>query len=528
MSPFLADDRPMDNWVISFGPFRVTKSRRLLEHDGEPVQVGSRAFDILAHLLEHPGKVVSQRALLEAAWPGTAVEDGNLRFQITVLRKVLGSSETRYIVNIPGRGYCFAAPIARLEEVELRGTLPRVSPDRLVLPSPPANLIGRGQAIAEISRLIPAHRIVNIVAPGGMGKTAIAIAVAYRFDGILRDRVCFVDLARASEARRVADSLSIALGIPVRSEDPVGDIVSALKSQQMLIVFDGCEHVIGAAAALIESIVAETADVQVLVTSREALRIEFECVFQLEALASPPSNGAQSTVEILSYPAAQLFVERACVVDSCLSSDRQAQLVAKICERLDGLPLAIEIAACRAQVFDLEKLEHLLEDSLSLIWPGRRTAPSRHKTLGAMIDWSYRLLLENEKSALRFLSVFSGSFSLEDAISVVGAGAAGIDTSCALIELVAKSLVSVTFSGEGTRYRLLDTTRTYARQKLDEAGEIDAARHRLAALPQRALESEYAANATPRRKKPGRDDIQDAEGWAAPSPFWAGASEATN
>jgi predicted ATPase/DNA-binding winged helix-turn-helix (wHTH) protein len=520
----LADDLPMDNWVTSFGPFCVTRSRRLLERDGEPVQIGSRAFDILTHLLDNPGQVVSHRALLEAAWPGATVEEGNLRFQIAALRKVLGSSETRYVINVPGRGYCFVAPIAQREEVEPRPTPLREPSERHVPPSPPTSLIGRDDAIAEISNLVPAHRIVSIVAPGGMGKTALAIAVAHRFDGILRDRVCFVELAPYDEARGVVDSLASALGISAGSEDLIGDIVSMLKSRQMLIVFDSCEHVIGSAAALIENIVAETTNVQILVTSREALRIDFERVFQLEALASPPDNGAQSIAEILSYPAAQLFLERAGVASNYFSSDRQAQLVARICRRLDGLPLAIEIAASRTQAFDLERLEHALEDGRSLTWSGERAGPSRHQTLGAMMDWSYSLLPENEKGALRLLAMFSGSFSLEDAIALVSMGTAGIDTPWALNELVSKSLVSVTSSGEGMKYRLLDTTRTYARQKLNEAGELEAAQHRLATLYQRALENQYSANVIPHTKKLGPDKLEetrDAKASAAISPFGA-------
>jgi predicted ATPase/DNA-binding winged helix-turn-helix (wHTH) protein len=468
----------MDDWVISFGPFRVTRSRRLLERDGEPVHVGSRAFDILAHLLEHPGQVVSHRALLEAVWPNTNVEEGNLRFQITALRKVLGDGETKYIINVPGRGYCFATPIVRGEMDESPEMQPPASPGRLAFLPPPMKLIGRDEAVAEISNLIPAHRIVTIVATGGTGKTAVALAVASRLEGVFRDRVCFVDLAPVNEARRAADSLAIALGLPVRSENPVGEIVDVLKSRQMLIVIDGCEHVIDVAAALIEKIVAATTDVRILVTSREALRIEFERVLRLEPLPSPPIESAQSTAEILSYPAAQLFVERAGTASNGVSSDHQAQLVARICGRLDGLPLAIELAASQAHVFGFDMLAQMLDDRFSLAWPGRRTAPPRHQTLGAMFDWSYRLLTEDEKRLFRSLSAFSADFSLEAACAIEGGESAGGAVVPVLAELVSKSLLSVTRSVLSMRYRLLDTTRNYARSKLVEAGELDGVRRR--------------------------------------------------
>jgi DNA-binding winged helix-turn-helix (wHTH) protein len=251
---FLEGGWSMNNWVISFGPFRVSKSRRLLERNGEPVQIGSRAFDILTHLLEHPGRVVSHRALLDAAWPGATVEDGNLRFQMTALRKALGNGETKYIVNVPGRGYCFVAAIARHGDTELAEVLSHPSSERLTSPPRPAKLVGRDEVIVKISSLVRAHRVVTVVGAGGIGKTSIAAVVAGQLGNAFGDRICFVELGSVEDPRRTADGLAVALRLPVTSEEPVDDIVRALKSRQMLIVVDGCERQIDAAAVLIDKI----------------------------------------------------------------------------------------------------------------------------------------------------------------------------------------------------------------------------------------------------------------------------------
>lgn len=480
----MADGPSARNWVISFGPFRVDKMRRLLEQNGEPVHIGSRAFDILAHLLERPGQVVSHQALLDAAWPGLSVEDGNLRFQMAMLRKALGS-EQKWIINVPGRGYCFSALTSRHDNPDPTEAPAQPAPEKPASPPTPAALVGRDEVVAKISGLVRAHRVVSIVGAGGIGKTSVAAVVTGQLRNVFGDRVCFVALGYVEDPGRVADSLAVALRLPVRSEDTVGDIMGALKSQRMLVVVDGCEQQIDAAAILIDKIVAATTEINFLVTSREALRIEAERVFQLEALPFPPVDRDLSAEEVLSYPAARLFVDRADAPKDALSSDREMALVARICSELDGLPLAIEMAASQAQVSSFNGLAQMLEDGLSLTWPGRRTAPARHQTLGAMLEWSYRLLPEEEKSALRSLSIFSGQFNLE------AASAVAIDAQLALAELVSKSLISVTRQDKETGYRLLDTTRIYARQKLAEVGELDAVRRRHANFYLQALKAQY-------------------------------------
>jgi predicted ATPase len=310
-----------------------------------------------------------------------------------------------------------------------------------------------------------------VVGAGGIGKTSVAVAAAGGLGSFVHDRICFVEFGTVEDPNKVADTLAAALGLPVGGDDLPGEIANTFGSREMLIVVDGCEHVIDAAATLIDKIVAATPNVSFLVTSREALRIELERVYLLEALAAPPIDRDLSATEVLSYPAARLFLERAGPASDVVSLDRSANLVARICSRLDGLALAIEMAAGQAQFYGIEELAEMLEDGLSLTWRGRRTAPARHQTLVAMLEWGYRLLSEEEKSALRILSIFSGQFSLEDAVAAADKGMTGIDATFALAQLVSKSLVSVSSSNKGTQYRLLDTTRAYAREKFADAGE---------------------------------------------------------
>ena len=303
--------------MISFGLFRVTKARRLLERDGQPVSIGGRAFDILAHLLERSGQVVSKRELLAAAWPNTNVGEGSLRFQIASIRKALDNGGASYIDNVPGRGYCFAGRISKIDENQTSLRL-GVQVNQPVCIPPSAHLIGRAETVTEITSLVRSQRLVSIVAACGMGKTSVAIAAARQATEYFKDGVCFVELGHVEDAERTVTTLALALGLSVRSADSLLAIIGFLQTRQMLILIDGCEHVIDPIATLLEQIVAITVAVHILATSREALRIEFEQVFHLGPLASPPLDKKLSAAEILAYPATQLFVARAGYCESHL------------------------------------------------------------------------------------------------------------------------------------------------------------------------------------------------------------------
>ena len=486
----MADGGIETSWVISFGPFRVFRARRLVERNGEAVHLGSRAFDVLAYLLEHTGQVVSHRALLEAVWPGTCVEEGNLRFQMAALRRALGDGEASYIINVPGRGYCFTASISKQDELK---HLPIPPSNSVGQPAPfprPPRLFGRDQAVADIAGLVRTNRIVSIVAPGGMGKTSIAAVAASQLRQAFSDSVCFVELNLIDDAVRVSEALAVAIGLPERNAHLLADIIDLLQDRRLLIVMDGCEHVIAATAELVERLVEKTVGVHVLVTSREALRIDDEKVFHLEPLASPPSGEDLSAAEILSYPAPQLFMEKARATAGAISADGEAKYIAEICTKLDGLALAIELVASQMHLFSIHQLSYLLEEGWFLTWPGRRTAPPRHQTLYATLDWSYRLLSENEKRVFRYISAFSGQFDLEAASAVAAdSDVIRIEIASTLAELASKSLLSLIRTEFGTRYCLLGTTRAYARGKLAEANEEHEARRRHAYFFVEALQN---------------------------------------
>ncbi|WP_407194015.1 ATP-binding protein [Bradyrhizobium sp. STM 3566] len=461
--------------VIAFGPFRLFARSRLLEKDGAPLHLGGRALDILIFLAERAGEVVDKRELIKRIWADVNVDEGSLRFHITALRKALGDAGegSRYVVNVPGRGYCFAAPLLRPAASESRSSPPAASPPSLPLPL--AKMIGRDGAVERISTELAEHRFVTIVGPGGIGKTSVALAVAQgelaAFDG----QVCFVDFGALTDARLVPGTIAAALGQTVNSEDPIPGLLTVLRSRRMLLVFDSCEHMLDELAPLAERLVREAPQLHILATSRESFRAEGERVHRLFPLDCPPEREGLGIADILAYPASRLFVER---IAETLSEfelrEEDAPLVAEICRRLDGIALAIELAAGRVNAYGIAGTASLLDSRFSLLWRGRRTAIPRHQTLSAALAWSYDLLPPAESATLRGLSVFVGPFTLEAALAVASIqGISAPEAVEAISNLLSKSLIATSPAERRLRYRLLDTTRAFVADKLVENGEAD-------------------------------------------------------
>ncbi len=475
---------PQSKDVLSFGPFSLFATERLLEKGGEPIPLGGRAFDILIALAERAGEVVTHKELISTVWPDVTVEEANLRFQMAALRKALGDGRdgARYISSIAGRGYCFVAPVTRstaARTVPVNGiaTTARVHK----LPPRLARMVGRDDTVRALADQLQMRRFVSIVGPGGVGKTTVAISVAHALIDGFQDAAFFIDLAALTDAMLVPTAVASALGLIVQTQDPIVGLLAFIGDRKILLVLDSCEHVIGVAAALAERVVSEAPQAHILATSREALRVEGEHVHLLHSLDCPPEDAGLTAMEALRYPAAQLFMERAAAsgYDAELS-DTDAPIAARICRRLDGIALAIELAASRVGSLGIRGTAELLDNRFSLLWHGRRTALPRHETLNAMLDWSYGLLSEREKVVLCGLSVFVGNFTLQAAGSV----AAETETNeaeiiAAIASLVAKSLISTTVINGSAYYRLLDATRAYAIAKLAERGEADriARRH---------------------------------------------------
>src|SRR5438552_8556716 len=468
--------------AIAFGPFRLLPAQRLLLEGDQPVRLGNRAFDILATLLERASEVVGKEELIARAWPKTFVEDANLKIQISALRRALGDGQggNRYITTITGRGYNFVAPV-RFEK------LARAPPPATIasaaahnLPLAMTRMIGREEVVATLVSRVSRERVLTIVGPGGIGKTTVALAVAERIISDYEHGVWLVDLAPLGDPRLVPSAVATVLGLEVRTDNPLPGLIAALRDRRMLLLLDNCEHVIDAAASLAGAVLSGVPRVNILATSREPLGVAGERSHRLGPLGSPPTLSGLTAAEAAAFPAVQLFVERAtAIVEDFALTDANAPPVVEICRRLDGLPLAIEFAAPRVEVLGVEGLAARLNHSLPPWGTRRRATTARHQTMRTVVDWSYRLLSEDEQLFLRALGIFAGGFTVEAAAAVaLDPATTRIDAIDRLADLVAKSLVVADVSGAKPRFRLLDTTRACAIEKLNESGERERVAHR--------------------------------------------------
>ncbi len=464
-----------------FPPFQLLPSQRQLLCAGAPIKLGSRAFDLLAALVERRDRVVGKDELLDLVWPRLVVEENNLQVHIVSLRKLLGHPA---IATIPGRGYRFMLPVT-----QDGGDTPPAPADAAAppaaartsrgnLPGEPPPLIGRGDDLLRVIDLLAGARLVTICGAAGIGKTRLAQAAAVRVAAAATDGAWWVDLAPLRDASRVPDAVAIAVGLSLgASTDATLSVATALQDRSPLLVLDNAEHLLEGVAAFVERLRAAVPGVRVLVTSQEPLRIADECVFRPEPLSLPDGDTPE---RIAASGAVGLFVARARAVDRSfeLSDDNRAT-VAEICRRLDGLPLAIELAAARLRLLGIAGLREKLDQRLHVLTLGHRSSPQRHQTLRAALEWSHHLLSNDEQAVLRRLAVFVGGFTLE-AAQQVAEDDDGIDRWDVLEHLgalVDKSLV-VAEGASLPRYRFLETTRLFALERLIDSGEVNAVRGR--------------------------------------------------
>ncbi|WP_421914412.1 ATP-binding protein [Mesorhizobium sp.] len=475
---------PQKRVILSFGRFELYPSERLLKKDGVPLELGGRALDTLIALVSRPNEVVGKRELMAAVWPDVTVDEGSLRFHIAGVRKALGDGKggARYIATLAGRGYCFVAPLTRSESPTSENTPTEpASPRATFLPARLPRMIGREDSVRAIAAELATSRFVTIVGPGGVGKTTVAVAVAHDLMPLFNGAVLFVDFGLLSDSRMVPVSVASMMGLSVQSDDPVPSLIALLRERRMLVVLDNCEHVIEDAARLTEQLFLAAPEIRILATSREPLRAEGERVHRLAPLETPPEDAELTAEATLEFPAARLFVERAIASGARMDfGEANAAIVADICRKLDGMALAIELAAGRVEAYGLKQTAALLDERLTLLWPGQRTAPPRQKTLRATLDWSYGLLSEAERVVFRRLAIFVGPFTIDAALAVVTNEK--IDAAwvfAAIDSLVAKSMVTAFPAGAMMRYRLLDTARAYAQDISMDTAERTAlaARH---------------------------------------------------
>src|SRR6266850_1895911 len=502
-----------------FPPFRLDTVNQCLWHgDGlaeERILLAPKAFAVLRYLVEHPGRLVTQGELFEALWAKTYVQPEVLKSHIAAIRAVLGDDARKplFIETMSRRGYRFIAPVTE-------GASAR--PSRMTnLPEAVSELIGREAELRAVTALATEHRLVSLVGAGGIGKTRLGLEVARHLLPRFSDGVFIAELGPLSSPELVPATVASALGLThvAGTVSPEG-LAGAVRTKKLLLVIDNCEHVIEAAAAMAETLLRATPGVSLVATSREPLRVSGEYVYRVPPL-DLPAEGNQDLEDVLRYGAVRLFVSRAHAAEPrYVAEGLIAAATVAICRRLDGIPLAIELAATRIVGFGVAGVAARLDDRFRLLTGGRRTLP-RHQTMRATLDWSYELLSESERVVLRRLGVFVGAFTLDAATAV----AASVDIPASEVadlvaNLVGKSLLSADVGGAIAHYRLLETTRAYAREKLVESSEIDAVARRHADyyrdLIQHAeaeLETRPSAEWLP-AYRPHIDDLRAALDWA--------------
>lgn len=522
------------------GTLLVNFDQREVHQHGRSLRVGARALDILEVLFRANGAILSKDDIMDAVWPGLIVEENRLQVHIAALRKLLGGDRD-LIKTVPGRGYLLVAHAERTADpgtdaashadadLDTRAAGSRQStttPRGRMLPVGVSRLIGRQAEVEQIVDQTTRTAVTTLVGAGGIGKTCLAVHVARE----MRDRgnlsVYFVELAQASSPDAVLATLAAALGLadaaaPLSAQSVADALADTLADTGCLLVLDNAEHVIDAVASLVEVLVVRNPALRVLVTSREPLRIWTECVFRVEPLAVP-ANGASADA-ILAHSAVELFLHRArAIVPGCAADEASLAIVADICRRLEGLPLAVELAAARVATLGVEGVASRLDDRLNLLTGGLRSALPRHQALRATFDWSYALLDATSKALFRRLAFFTGTFNFDAVCAVAtepGMPVASVITS--LGELATKSLVNVECRGAIAQYRLTESTRAYAMEKLRDEGEVQliGTRHMLhvqkrmeeSALPAGGHPAGGAAQESP---QPSLDEARTACDWA--------------
>jgi predicted ATPase/DNA-binding winged helix-turn-helix (wHTH) protein len=442
-----------------FGEFRLLPQEQQLLRGEASVALTARAFSLLLELVRAAGRLVSKDALMKRVWSGLVVEENNLAVQVGILRKVLGAEA---IVTAPGRGYRFALAL------EVPDAMAPAAPSahaRGNLPAAVAPLLGRAADLAALQGCMEQQRLVTVVGAGGIGKSRLALAAGSANLGRWRDGVWWLELAGLGDAALLAASMAHTLGISLQGRATGAEaLTAALADHESLLVIDNCEHLLDAVAALVDHLLKGAPGLRVLATSQEPLRLDAEQQYRLSPLAVPADA---ATPGARDYGALALLVSRvrAAKVGFALSDD-DLPLAVDLCRRLDGLPLAIELAAARVPLLGLRTVHDRLDERFRLLTAGSRTALRRHQTLRAAIDWSHALLDDAQRAVFMRLGVFSGGFTMALAQALCADAQrdewAVLDQVAALAD---KSLVGPDGSA-GQRYRLLESARAYSLEQL--------------------------------------------------------------
>ncbi len=504
---------------LQIGRFVLQTHERRLLLDGAPVPLGGRALDVLIVLVRSAGNLLSRQNLLDAVWPGLVVEDGNLSVQINALRKVLGNDS---ITTVPGYGYRFQTPAGPLPAgpptLQTATALPNDGPaapsldphtahtPHTHLPTALPALLGRDADLTALAALVERNALVTVLGPTGVGKTRLVQTLLQGRRGNYTHGVCFVELDAVAAQHDVAQTIAAAVGVRLAGAgDPTTALVQALAPLCMLLSLDNAEHLIDGVAGVASALVAGAPGVKLLVTSQAPLRVAEETLYRLQPLPLPPPGTDASAA--LAYGAVALLAQRVQAVDRgfVVDANNVAQII-ELCTRLDGTPLAIELAAARMPLLGLPDLLASLDERLRVLTQGRRDAPPRHRALRAALTWSHDLLSPAERTVFRRLAVFTGSVSIALARAVVADADPGVSRAAATNEppidawqaldalgtLVDRSLLVVVGQDPAQRLRLLDSPHALAREKLLASGELAPLQCRHATALQALLEQACA------------------------------------
>jgi predicted ATPase/DNA-binding winged helix-turn-helix (wHTH) protein len=476
------------NLVYAYEQWEIDLGRRELRSRGIAVPLGGRAFEIVTVLVQSATELVTKDHMMERVWPGATVGEGTIHVHISAVRKALGP-DRGLLKTASGRGYRLLGNWTPQQREVTAGpvysplTRPSGAPPANNFPPPITRLVGRAAACQFVRDLVSAYRVVTLTGPGGIGKTSLAIKAVRHLLPDFEDGGWLVELASLSDPGLVPSTVAGTLGLKLAGEISAESVARAVGGRHLVLVLDNCEHVIDAAANLAETFTRFCPRTTIVATSREVLRIDGESVYRVPPL-DVPALGQAAPDYIMQYSAVELFVARTKALNTGFSPHAEdLASIATICRHLDGIPLAIELAAASAAALGIAQVAVGLRDRFALLTRGRRTALARQRTLRATLDWSHELLPDAERRLLRCLAVFAGGFTVDSTTAVMAD--AGLDaamvTDC-IADLVSKSLIALDPTPGATRWYLLETIRVYALQKLAESGGSDDTQRRHAAF----------------------------------------------
>jgi predicted ATPase/DNA-binding winged helix-turn-helix (wHTH) protein len=458
--------------VIRFADCELNLDRIVLRRGGNEIRIEPQVFDVLAYLVEHRGAVVRKEELLDAIWGDRFVSESALTTRIKAARQAVGDDGSQQLIirTVHGKGYEFIAIVEEVDESLTGAALaPTAAGTSIGVRVQP--LIGREVLLEQLAEMIGDHRLVTLVGPGGVGKTSLGMELARTVGAKFEDGVHVVELVGVADEDATAAALATAIDVNLRKSSSIDDaIVDLLRPRHSLLVLDNCEHLIEPVAELVARILREAPTISIVATSREPLAVAGERLWTVDPLPTGPEEliGSELVLgQLVEIPAVALFVARAKAADPSFVLDKAtAPLVIEICRRLDGIPLAIELAAARARSIGVAEVAHRLDRRFAVLKAMRRGSDPRHRTMHDAISWSYDMLEPDERALFTALSVFAGSFDLRSAEAMAPGG----DALDLLTRLTERSMLAVRpGAGGSTRYEQLETLREYGRTRLSDA-----------------------------------------------------------